>query len=70
MGDVDEGMESRCGGAEPTGVRGSEAELVESEDDDEIDIDLALPRARMGIEMGLDCFKSSVWFLSFVAIER
>jgi hypothetical protein len=70
MGDVDEGMERRWGGAEPAGVRGSEAELVESEDDDEMDIDLALPRAAMGIEIGLDCFKSFVWFLSFEAIER
>jgi len=70
MGDVDEGMERRLGGAEPGGVRGSEAEPIESEDDDETDIDLALPRAAMGIEIGLVCFKSFVRFLSFVAIER
>ena len=70
MGDVDEGMERRFGGAEPAGVRGSEAELAESEDDDERDIDLALPRAFMGMEIGLVCFKSFVLFLSFVAIVR
>lgn len=70
MGDVDEGMERRLGGAEPAGVRGSEAELAESEDDDEMDMDRALPRAAMGIEIGLECFTSFLLFLSFVAIER